>query len=236
MVAPSPQDCGHDTDPPPADADLKAYLSHPCGVRTTGTDTASRVAGLGWLRGFWEDIGISRPTGRRLPSEGEPTAGGEAHPLKEEDKKKNKRNARRAGGSRFSLGWLLQALGPRSSGGGWAAAGPVGKRRPQHTDSEHGVCQNGVCQHGVCQHGACQHPLSQPRQPRDCHVLLRNTQTSRVAGLGWLRGFREDIGISRPTGRRLPSEGEPTAGGEAHPSHAKTDPEPPVPQPGPLKP
>ena len=40
MVAPSPQDCGHDTDRPPADADLKAYLSHPCGMRTTGTDTA----------------------------------------------------------------------------------------------------------------------------------------------------------------------------------------------------
>ena len=40
MVAPSPQDCGHDTDRPPADADLNAYLPHPCGVRTTGTDTA----------------------------------------------------------------------------------------------------------------------------------------------------------------------------------------------------
>ena len=40
MVAPSHQDCGHDTDRPPADADLKAYLSHPCGMRTTGTDTA----------------------------------------------------------------------------------------------------------------------------------------------------------------------------------------------------
>ena len=35
--------------------------------------------------GFWEDIGICRPTGRRLPSEGEPSAGGGA--LKE---KKNK--------------------------------------------------------------------------------------------------------------------------------------------------
>ena len=40
MVAPSPQDCGHDADRPPADADLKAYLSHPCGMRATGTDTA----------------------------------------------------------------------------------------------------------------------------------------------------------------------------------------------------
>ena len=40
MVAPSPQDCGLSPDHLPADADLKAYLSHPCGVRTTGTNTA----------------------------------------------------------------------------------------------------------------------------------------------------------------------------------------------------
>ena len=40
MVAPSPQDCGLSPDRLPADADLKAYLSHPCGVRITGTDTA----------------------------------------------------------------------------------------------------------------------------------------------------------------------------------------------------
>ena len=51
-------------------------------------------------------------------------------------------------------------------------AGPVGKRRSQHTYSEHGVCQDGVCQHGVCQH-----PLSQPRQPRDRPVLFHNTGT-----------------------------------------------------------
>ena len=35
MVAPSPQDCGHDTDRPPADADLKAHLPHPCAVQET---------------------------------------------------------------------------------------------------------------------------------------------------------------------------------------------------------
>ena len=46
MVAPSsPEDCGtncgHSPDRLPADTDLKAYLSHPCGVRiTTGTNTA----------------------------------------------------------------------------------------------------------------------------------------------------------------------------------------------------
>ena len=33
-----------------------------------------------------------------------------------------------------------------------------------------------VCVRMVCV-SMCQHPLSQPRQPRDCHVLLRNTQT-----------------------------------------------------------
>ena len=51
----------------------------------------SRVAGLGRLMGLWEDIGISRPTGRRLPSEEEPSAGGEA--LKEEITKHEKREA-----------------------------------------------------------------------------------------------------------------------------------------------
>ena len=39
MVAPSPQDCDLSPDRLPADSDLKAYLSHPCGVRITGTDT-----------------------------------------------------------------------------------------------------------------------------------------------------------------------------------------------------
>ena len=48
----------------------------------------------------------------------------------------------------------------RSSRGGWAAAAPVGKRRPQHTGSEHSVCQHGVCQHGVCQHMVCVSSLS----------------------------------------------------------------------------
>lgn len=50
----------------------------------------SRVAGLGWLRGVWEeDIDISRPIGRKLLSEGAPSAGGEA--LKEERRKQGKR-------------------------------------------------------------------------------------------------------------------------------------------------
>ena len=40
MVAPSPQDCGLSPDRLPADAGLKAYLPHPCGVRIAGTDTA----------------------------------------------------------------------------------------------------------------------------------------------------------------------------------------------------
>ena len=142
----------------------------------------------------------------------------------------NKINARRAGGGRFSLCWQLAAAGPRPQGP--AAAEGLGRRRPrgqasvtapQHTGSEHGVCQ-----HGVCQHGVCQHPRSQPRQPRDRPVLFRNIGTSRVARLGWLRGVWEGIGISRPTDRRPPSEEEPSAGGEARPSYAKTDPEPPA--------
>ena len=40
MVAPSPGDCGLSPDRLPADADLKAYLSHSCGSRITGTNTA----------------------------------------------------------------------------------------------------------------------------------------------------------------------------------------------------
>ena len=40
MVAPSPQDCGLSPDRLPAGANLKAYLSHPCGARITGTNTA----------------------------------------------------------------------------------------------------------------------------------------------------------------------------------------------------
>ena len=40
MVAPSPQDCGLSPVHLPADADLKAYVSYPCGVRIAGTSTA----------------------------------------------------------------------------------------------------------------------------------------------------------------------------------------------------
>ena len=41
MVAPSPEDCGHSLDRLPADTDLKAYLSHPCGVRIAGTNNTA---------------------------------------------------------------------------------------------------------------------------------------------------------------------------------------------------
>ena len=40
MVAPFPEDYGHGPDRFPADTDLKAYLSHPCGVRISGTNNA----------------------------------------------------------------------------------------------------------------------------------------------------------------------------------------------------
>ena len=129
----------------------------------------SRVAGLGWLRGFREDIGISRPTGRRLPSEEEPTAGGEAHPLKEEDKRKEQEKREAGGWEPFLFGWLLQ---PRSSGGGWAAARPVGTRRQQHTDSGYGVCVSMVCVSMVCVSTPSRN-LASPETATYCYAIHR---------------------------------------------------------------
>ena len=69
--------------------------------------------------GLWDDIGISRPAGRRLPSEGEPSAGGEA--LKEERKKEENRETRGGRVGDVSLSGPSSGA-PAAAEGGWAAA------------------------------------------------------------------------------------------------------------------
>ena len=144
-----------------------ATQSEPEGPWTTG----ARWKGLGLL-----GSGGSGGSGKALALAAPPVAGSRARESSRPAGRRQKKKTRETRGGRVGAVSLLAAgccrpLGPAAAKGAgppqapWASAGHT-------TQTLRTVCVSMVCVR------MCQHPLSQPRQPRDCHVLLRNTQTS----------------------------------------------------------
>ena len=125
--------------------------------------------------------------------------------------------------SLFAGSWLLQALGPWApqQPRGWAAAGPVGKRRPQRhsTQAVKMVCPSMVCVRMVCVSTPSRN-LASPETVQYCSTIqgrleLLDSGDSGGSGKALALAATPIAGSRarksrRPAGRRVPHMPRPT--------------------------